>query len=181
MLYNDQNSSGGNGGGVPAPTGYIPPQQPQQYYPPQPVPQQVPQQPPVHPGYVAPQPGYQNPPIAPVHSVASKPGVSDKIPDRKSVATKMIELVYLLLVILESILALRFLFKLLGADPDNIFIQFLYNMTKVFTIPFEGLFGSSLQNSIRVSQYDLEFTTLVAMGIYALIAYIVVRIIDIFR
>ncbi len=173
MLYNDQNYSGGNGNGQQP--GYVPPQQPQAYYPPQ-----HPVQPPVHSGY-----GAQNAtpvqPVQPFYPDVSKPKVSDKIPDRKSVATKMIELVYLLLIILESILALRFIFKLLGASEDNVFITFLYSMTAVFVVPFQGLFGSSLQNSIRVSLYDLEFTTLVAMGVYALLAYIVVRIIDIFR
>lgn len=104
-----------------------------------------------------------------------------KLPDRKSVATKMIELVYLFLIILESVLALRFIFKLLGANPENVFIQFLYNATLVFTYPFAGLFGMSIQNSIAISRYNLEFTTLVAMGVYALLAYIVVRIIDVFR
>jgi hypothetical protein len=171
MLYNDQNYSGGNPN--PPQGGYVPPQQPQQYYPPQQV-----QPSPLQGGYPNPAipPGAQ-----PHYPAASKPGVSDKIPDRKSVATKMIELVYLLLIILESVLALRFIFKLLGGNSENIFIQFLYNMTLVFVVPFQGLFGSSLQNSIRVSLYDLEFTTLVAMGVYALVAYIIVRIIDIFR
>lgn len=137
--------------------------------------------PPAHPTapYVPPgAPGYQasqsyQPPVDPTHP--------KKIPDRKSVATKMIELTYLLLIIVESVLALRFLFKLLGASSENVFIQFLYQSTEVFTFAFQGLFGRDIQNSIRVANYDLEFTTLVAMGVYALIAYIVVRIIDIFR
>ncbi|MDQ3098921.1 MAG: YggT family protein [bacterium] len=173
MLYNDQNYSGGNGN--PPSGGYVPPQQPQQYYPPQ-----QPQTPPIHTGYGGPAP--VNPPVSqPAFPGAVKPGVSDKIPDRKSVATKMIELVYLMLIILESVLALRFIFKLLGADEYNVFIQFLYNMTMIFVVPFQGLFATSAQNTIRVSLYNLEFTTLVAMGIYALLAYIVVRIIDIFR
>lgn len=173
MLYNDQN--GYVGGGNP-PQGYVPPQQPQQYYSPQ-------QAVPVH----QPNASYGGanaqvtPPIGQPQYVGGVKPPADKIPDRKSVATKMIELVYLLLVILESILALRFVFKLLGASQDNVFIQFLYQMTAVFVVPFQGLFGSSLQNTISVSMYDLEFTTLVAMGVYALLAYIVVRIIDIFR
>ncbi len=171
MLYNDQNSNGSSGG-------YVPPAQPQPYYPPQ---QPVAPVQPIHTTYGAPLNAAPVNPAVQHNSVTSKPGVSDKIPDRKSVATKLIELVYLLLIILESILALRFIFKLLGANPENIFIQFLYNMTLVFVVPFQGLFGSSLQNSIRVSLYDLEFTTLVAMGVYALLSYIVVRIIDIFR
>ncbi len=156
----------------------IHPQPPQGgVYPVQPVHQQ-----PVQPYGTVPQGFVQTPGSTFAEQVAAVPQTAPKkIPDRKSVASKMIELVYLFLIILESVLALRFIFKLLGGDPDNVFIQFLYNATLVFTYPFQGLFGSPIQNRIAVARYDLEFTTLVAMGIYALIAYIVVRIIDIFR
>jgi len=154
-----------------------PPQQPQGYAPPagnQAYPQQS--------GYVAPGQQTQNPQSF-VQQATVVPQVdrSKKIPDRKSVATKMIELVYLLLIILESVLALRFIFRLLGANDENPFIMFLYQATLVFTYPFTTLFESPLQNGIAVSAYKLEFTTLVAMGVYALMAYILVRIIDIFR
>jgi len=125
--------------------------------------------------------------VAPAHAtVPTQPPASGfqdkpKIPDRKSVATKLIELTYLLLIILESALALRFTFKLLGANTKNILISLLYGITNGFTFPFEGLFRVTQQNEIQVSGYNLEFTTLVAMGVYALIVYIVVRIIDMFR
>lgn len=166
-----------------------PPQQPQGYnpnvgtpvYPPQggyvnPTPT------PGVPGYVSPTQQTPNPQTF-VQQATAVPQVdrSKKIPDRKSVATKMIELVYLLLIILESVLGLRFIFQLLGANPENPFILFLYQATLVFTYPFTTLFASPLQNGIAVSTYNLEFTTLVGMGVYALLAYIIVRIIDIFR
>jgi hypothetical protein len=130
---------------------------------------------PVPGGYVAPQPA------APMHGGNVPLRDSQKIPDRKSIASKLIELTYLLLIILESALALRFAFKLLNADPRNILVRILYGATSGFTLPFEGLFRSNLQNEIQVSGYSLEFTTLIAMGVYALLVYIIVRIIDIFR
>jgi hypothetical protein len=182
MQNDDTNSGYGQPPGQPV---YPPVQQPNQnpgmppqgYYQ-QPPPQQyIPQQQQtVYPGSIP-----QVPPAQRVAGPASVPGIDKKIPDRKSVATKFIELVYLLLIILESVLLLRFIFKLLGANPDNTFIRFLYEATKVFTFPFEGLFGYYPQNSIAVSRYQLEFTTLVAMGVYALIAFLIVKIIDIFR
>lgn len=131
-------------------------------------------------GYAA--PAQPNPQAFVQHATTVPPvDHSKKIPDRKSVASKMIELTYLLLIILESVLGLRFVFQLLGANPLNPFIQFLYQATLVFTYPFATLFSTPIQNSITVSRYNLEFTTLVGMGVYALIAFIVVRIIDIFR
>jgi hypothetical protein len=178
MQYHDNNSGGGNPQGG---QGYPPnpnqnnqqgfyPQQPQQQYPPQPGQQSYN---PTSAPYV--------PPAAPVSGPMSAPGVAKKVPDRKSVATKFIELAYLLLIILESVLMLRFIFKLLGADPENTFIRFLYQSTEVFTFPFQGLFGYYAQNTIAVSRYQLEFTTLVAMGVYALITFLIVKVIDIFR
>jgi len=139
-------------------------------------------QPHISHGYGAPQPVTSPQANFPSQSpVAVSPDLHKKVPDRKSVASKLIELTYLILIILESLLALRFIFKLLGANPENPFIQFLYEATLIFTYPFSSIFSTPIQNTISVSSYDLEFTTLVAMGVYALIAYIVVRIIDIFR
>lgn len=186
MQYYDQNGS--NSGVPPATPAY--PSQPvvpvQPVYPVQPVqpgstaypqhPAQAPYGTPVSVGGMPPTNPYGAPPNMP-HTLDKQP----KIPDRKSVATKMVEVVYLLTIILESALALRFVFKLLGGSSNNTFLSLLYNTTEVFTFPFQNLFGSSMQNSVRVSNYDLEFTTLVAVGIYALIAFIIVKIIDIFR
>ena len=38
------------------------------------------------------------------------------------------------------ILALRFVFRLLGANQGNSFILFLYQISQVFVAPFNGIF-----------------------------------------
>jgi len=52
--------------------------------------------------------------------------------------------VYLVLVflfdVLEILLALRFVFKLLGANPSSEFVNFIYNLSAVFVAPFAGIF-----------------------------------------
>src|ERR1700730_8456162 len=49
-------------------------------------------------------------------------------------------IIYFLLSVLEVILALRFVFRLLGASQDNSFILFLYNLSHLFVAPFNGIF-----------------------------------------
>ncbi len=74
--------------------------------------------------------------------------------------------IYYILGVLEVILLLRFLFRLLGANAGNGFVAFLYNLSYVFAAPFLGIFTNPGQgNNV------FEITTLIAMLIYALIAW----------
>ncbi len=80
---------------------------------------------------------------------------------------KVIDYIGWVLLVLEVALAVRFMFKLIGADPTNPFTGFLYNLTNIFLFVFKGIvanptFGS---NGAEV----LEVTTLIAMAIYGLI------------
>ena len=78
---------------------------------------------------------------------------------------------YFVLGVLEIILLLRFLFRLLGANQGSSFVMFLYNLSHVFVVPFYGIFNDpSFGNSV------LEITTLIAMLIYALLAWGIVSL-----
>jgi uncharacterized protein YggT (Ycf19 family) len=68
---------------------------------------------------------------------------------------------------LEVILALRFVFRLLGASQNNSFTQFLYNLSQVFVAPFNGIFHDQALGTRSV----FELSTLVAMLVYALLAW----------
>ena len=78
---------------------------------------------------------------------------------------------YFVLGVLEVILLLRFLFRLLGANQSSSFVVFLYNLSHVFVVPFYGIFNDpTFGNSV------LEITTLIAMLIYALLAWGIVSL-----
>ena len=78
---------------------------------------------------------------------------------------------YFVLGVLEVILLLRFLFRLLGANQSSSFVVFLYNLSHVFVVPFYGIFNDpAFGNSV------LEITTLIAMLIYALLAWGIVSL-----
>lgn len=73
------------------------------------------------------------------------------------------------------LLALRFLFALLGANPASAFANFIYSVTAPLVAPFFGIFGYNF----TAGQSRFEFYTLVAMLIYALIAYGIARLVTI--
>jgi hypothetical protein len=68
-------------------------------------------------------------------------------------------------IVLEVILAIRFILMLIGADPANIFASLLYGITNVVLFPFLGIVASP---SLRHNQ-AFEFSTLIAMAIYAMV------------
>jgi hypothetical protein len=80
---------------------------------------------------------------------------------------------YFVLGVLEVLLLLRFIFRLLAANPDNAFVSFLYNLSGVFVGPFNGIFANP---TLVGSSSVFEFSTLVAMLVYALIAWGIVAL-----
>lgn len=91
----------------------------------------------------------------------------DKNQDRANIRSWIATIVYFLLGVVEIILALRFLFRLLGANQDNSFIMFLYNLSHVFVAPFNGIFNDQILGAGNV----FELSTLIGMLVFALIAW----------
>lgn len=85
--------------------------------------------------------------------------------------------VYFIAGIILVILAFRFVLSLLGANRGNGFADFIYSFSYPFVAPFFGLFGYNVQYG--VSRFEIE--TLVAMAVYALIAYGIAKMIRIAR
>jgi len=85
---------------------------------------------------------------------------------------KATQLIWLLLGLLEGVLGLRFIFKLMGVNPSNAFASFLYNLTDFFVRPFASLTGAPAAGGMV-----FEFSTLLAMIIYALVGWALVRIV----
>ncbi|NLK68850.1 MAG: YggT family protein [Clostridiaceae bacterium] len=83
--------------------------------------------------------------------------------------------IYYILGLLEVLLGLRFLFMLLGANPRSGFTSFIYAITGIFIAPFSGIF-SPFSTTGLASRSVLDPATLIAMAIYALIAWGIVRL-----
>jgi len=81
------------------------------------------------------------------------------------------QVVWYIVGLLEVLLAFRFVLKLLGANPGAGFTAFIYGITWPFTAPFLNVFRIT-----RVEGSIFEWTTLLAMAVYALIGWGIVKI-----
>jgi hypothetical protein len=79
---------------------------------------------------------------------------------------KVTQLIWLVLVILEVVIGLRFIFKLIGVNGANAFASFIYNLSGFFVAPFASLTGAP-----AAAGMVFEFSTLIAMIVYALIGW----------
>ena len=79
--------------------------------------------------------------------------------------------------VLLVLLGLRFLLSLLGANPSNGFANFIYSVSHPFVAPFFSLF--SYHYSYGASCFEVY--TLVAMLVYALIAWGITSLLTINR
>lgn len=86
--------------------------------------------------------------------------------------------IYYILGVIEALLGLRLIFKLLGANQNNQLISSLYFTTKLLIAPFSGILGTAIMQGNK-TQYIFESSTVIAMIIYALIAYGLIRLIEI--
>ncbi len=76
------------------------------------------------------------------------------------------QIVWFLLGIIEILLAFRFALKLFGANAAAGFTRFIYDATYVFAAPFLNVFRVT-----QVSGSVFEWTTLLAMFVYWIIAF----------
>lgn len=92
----------------------------------------------------------------------------------------VVKIVYFILGVLEIFLGLRLILKLLGASPNNAFVPFIYNVTRIFVAPFSGIFSTAVTQGVETKAV-LEPGTIIAMLIYALLAWGIVKLIIIIR
>ncbi len=88
----------------------------------------------------------------------------------KYIVAKVIDYITWAILVLETISLLRFFLKLLGADPNNPFAQFLYNLTGFFLYPFAGIVPSEKFGTNMIHVF--EWSTLIGMLVYGLLFWI---------
>jgi hypothetical protein len=84
---------------------------------------------------------------------------------------RITQIIWLVTSVIEALFTIRVLLKLMAANPAAGFAVFIYNMTAVFLAPFFGLTASPSANDSV-----LELSTLIAMLVYALLAWGIVRV-----
>lgn len=84
-------------------------------------------------------------------------------------------IVYYILGLLEVLLGFRLVFKLLGANPGSGFVSFIYSISEVFLVPFNAIFRAAATQGIETEAL-MEPSTIIAMVVYALIAWGIVKL-----
>ncbi len=77
--------------------------------------------------------------------------------------------------LVEGFLAIRFILKLFGANAANGFVSWIYEMSGALLDPFREIFPTKVFQSTFV----IEFSTIFAMVVYAIIAVLVVALLDV--
>jgi uncharacterized protein YggT (Ycf19 family) len=103
-------------------------------------------------------------------TAASAEVVSSVSPGRRAV-----EVTYLVFGIIEGLLAIRFVLKLLGANPLAGFANFIYGLTDTFMAPFRNLLPTVGTGGSSGSV--LETPVVIAIIVYALIGWVLARLI----
>ena len=110
------------------------------------------------------QPGY----------AATEQVTRDVAAERRLGSALVTQIIWAILGLLEVLLGLRFVLKLIAANANSGFAAFIYGITKPFLAPFTALVGTPQSGGTI-----FEVTTLIAMAVYALFFWVVVRVIPI--
>ncbi len=103
--------------------------------------------------------------------IRNKRNMDSSVSPRTKPLYRGTQIVWYIVGLLEALLAFRFILKLLAANPNAGFSEFIYSVTYPFAAPFLNVFKVA-----RVEGSVLEWTTLLAMLVYWLIAWAIIRL-----
>ena len=92
--------------------------------------------------------------------------------ERRVVTFKATYVIWLVLGLLEALIAFRIGLKLIGANPANPFAMLVYNFSYIFVFPFLGLTAAPAAGGMV-----LELSSIIAMIVYALLFWLVERLV----
>lgn len=87
-------------------------------------------------------------------------------------------LVYYFFGALEVLLVFRLILKIAGAGINSWFVSIIYTLSRFFILPFEGIFRRSVAQGVETTSV-FEPSTIVALVVYAIAAYGIVKLIRI--
>jgi uncharacterized protein YggT (Ycf19 family) len=104
------------------------------------------------------------------------PGAEDttEYVSKVSPGRRAIEIIYLVFGIVDGLLLVRLLLKVLGTNPDAPFSSFVYGLTDFLLGPFKGMLPATVSGKTI-----FEPSVLIAILVYALIAWVLAKIVEI--
>lgn len=89
-----------------------------------------------------------------------------KVYQTKKAIFRTYQIIWYVLGVIEVLLGFRVLLKLLGANAYSGFTDFIYTLSNPFALPFAGILGATASTDMV-----MEWSTLIAMAVYAVVAY----------
>src|SRR3989344_7198484 len=102
-------------------------------------------------------------------------------PPQKTYKTKKMifrtyQVIWYILGVVEILLFFRFLLRFIGANPSSGFTNGIYTLSAPFALPFGGIVPATINgNSV------FEWSTLIAMAVYAVIAWGIVELFQLIK
>jgi hypothetical protein len=98
-------------------------------------------------------------------------GSPQKNYDTKKAIFRSYQIIWYILGVIEVVLAFRVILKFLGANAYSGFTSFIYAISAPFALPFAGILRTSVSTNLV-----FEWSTLIAMAVYAVVAYGIVAL-----
>lgn len=86
------------------------------------------------------------------------------------------QILYTILLLIETLISFRFIFKLLRANEKNQIVTWVYELSSIFVRPFEGI----IQGNVEIGRFIVDVDAVIALIIYMILAYVVVEIMKVF-
>jgi hypothetical protein len=96
----------------------------------------------------------------------------DHVVERRALLDRVSQVIWFVAGVLETLIGLRIVFRLLEANTASGFVRFIYDATEPFVRPFQGMFTDPASDGAV-----LDSAAVVAMIIYALVTWGIVRLI----
>jgi YggT family protein len=93
--------------------------------------------------------------------------------NQNSTTARIVNIVYFLFGVVEVLLTLRVVLHMIGANPANGFASLIDGLS----YPFIFLFSTLVQNPSLGAPAVLEITTLIAMIVYGILAWLIGRMV----
>jgi YggT family protein len=93
--------------------------------------------------------------------------------NQNSAVARIVNIVYFLFGAVEVVLLLRVILHLVGANAENGFANFIYGLSATFV----SLFASLVQNPTVGATGVLEVTTIIAIIVYMIAAWLIAQLI----
>lgn len=95
-----------------------------------------------------------------------------KVYTKKKIIFRTYQVIWYILGFIEILLIFRVLLLMFGSNAGSGFVRLIYGFTDPLAVPFRGIFQLSVTGDGAI----FEWSTLVAMLVYALIAYAVIQL-----